>query len=717
MKRFLNRNVLYPAHLIYMIQSKLCHKFNILYFIFALMLFSCVKAHATEGACSIDSLTVMVDQHVISEDADTFLMQELDEVVFSVKKNGLQKLSGAENSHIINQTELFKAACCNLGESFTTSASVDVTYSDAATGARQIKLLGLSSSYVQMLTESMPAFRGAAAPYSFRYIPGPWMQSISVSKGSNTVKNGYESITGQINIEYLKPQDEEGITANAYFDSDMKLELNADANIHIREGLTTELLTHYEDRFGVHDNNNDGFADMPDVRQVNLNNRWQWKKGRYIFHGGVSFLNEESKAGETLHHHQELTSYHRFRINLNTHRYEGYMKHAYITAPAHNGNIAFIGSLNMHRMDATFGYKGYWVNEKGAYARLMYESDFGSGHNISTGLSFNYDYLGQRVKTRHDLFSAPFIINEREAVTGGYAQYTYTLSGKLIFMAGIRGDYSSLYKWFCTPRFNVKYTPVENLNLRVSMGKGYRTVHPWAEYNNLLASGRTIVVEEIKQEKAWNYGVTADYTLYLGAHKLLLNAEYFYTDFKSQVIADYDSDPLQLTITQLKGKSYSHTFQVDVSWQSNFGLSLTGAYRLNDVKTTYRYVLREKPLTNRYKALFTASYSTPLELWQFDATFQMNGGGRLPAPYSLPDGSMSWGPRFKAFPQLNLQITRWFRHFSVYVGGENLTNFKQKNPVVWSYDPWSRYFDSTTIWGPIHGTMAYAGIRFNFGRL
>lgn len=649
---------------------------------------------------------------------DTILSKDLKEVVITKKKSGAMKLSSVENKSLINRTELFKAACCNLGESFTTSPSVDVSYSDAATGARQIKLLGLSGTYVQMLTESMPAFRGAASPYGFRYVPGPWMKSISVSKGSSTVKNGYESITGQINIEYLKPQDEPGFTANAYFDSDKKLELNADGNIHIKEGLSTEILAHFEDRYGVHDGNKDGFADMPDLRQVNLNNRWQWRAGRYIFHGGLSMINERSNAGQTSHHHASgPMSGDPFRIDLYTHRYEGYMKHAYIIDPERNGNMAFIGAVNMHQLDATFGRKGYDVNEKNAYAQLMYETDLADKHNLSAGLSFNYDYLGQRVKTTHDADRVPERIKEREGVAGAYAQYTFTLSDRLILMAGLRGDYSSLYKWFVTPRFNVKYTPVELLNIRLSAGKGYRTVHPWAEYNNLLASGRTMVVENLKQEEAWNYGLSADYTIYLGSHKLILNSEYFYTDFRSQAVVDYDSAPGFLTIAQLNGKSYSHTFQTDLTWESPLGLSVTGAYRLNDVKTTYGGQLLEKPLTSRYKALLTVSYSTPMDIWQFDVTFQMNGGGRLPAPYRLPDGSMSWGPRFKAFPQLNLQVTRWFRHFSIYAGGENLTDFKQKNPVVWSSDPWSSYFDPTTVWGPIHGAMAYVGVRVNFGRL
>ena len=256
-----------------------------------------------------------------------------------------------------------------------------------------------------------------------------------------------------------------------------------------------------------------------------------------------------------------------------------------------------------------------------------------------------------------------------------------------------------------------------NYNIRASVGKGYRTVFGWAEYNYLLASGREFVVENLNQEASWNYGINADYTLWLGSHSIRFNADYYYTHFERQVNVDYDSDPHTLTISNLKGKSYSHTFQVDATYESPFGLNITAAYRLNDVKTTYGGRLLEKPLTPKYKALLTASFSTEMDIWQFDATLAVNGGGRMPAPYLNEDGSYSWPQRFKAFPQLNLQVTRWFRHFSIYAGGENLRGFRQRNPIICGHDPWSQNFDSTMIWGPVQGAMVYAGIRMNFGKL
>ncbi len=645
---------------------------------------------------------------------DTIPEWELDEFVIEKKKLGNFKLSGPENAFQINQSELFRAACCNLGESFTTNPSVDVNYSDPATGAKQIKLLGLSGNYVQLLTENLPNFRGAAIPYALRYVPGPWMKSISVSKGSSSVKNGFESMSGQINVEYLKPDDPAGVALNAYIDSDLKVEANVDANTKLNPGLASELLAHFEDRFRNHDSNHDGFTDMPDIRQVNLQNRWKYASPSYIFHGGIGFINERSEAGQLSHSSLTTDPY---RITLLTNRGEAYMKHAFILNREHNSNIALMGNGSYHDLDASYGFRSYATHEWNGYAQLIYETDFNEANNLSTGFSFNHDSFRQKINPLNLIDATPVDINEHENTAGAYAQYTWKPSEMLTAMAGIRADRSSIYGWFVTPRCNVRITPLEHLNLRASIGKGYRTVFGWAEYNYLMASGHQLVVENLNQEASWNYGVNLDYTIPFNGQSIKFNADYYYTDFNRQVNVDFDSDPFQITVCNLDGKSYSHTFQIDATFESSFGLSVTAAYRLNDVKTTYSGVLMEKPLTSRYKALLTASFSTAMDIWQFDATLAVNGGGRMPAPYLLPDGSFSWGERFHAFPQLNFQVTRWFRHFSIYAGGENLTGFRQKNPIVWSQDPSSPYFDTTKIWGPVQGAMGYVGIRFNFGKL
>ena len=668
-------------------------------------------------------MTATVGSHAQNNDGDTLGMKEkqLEGVTVVKQRQGTTRINSAMNAFQINKSELFKAACCNLGESFTTNPSVDVSYNDAATGARQIKLLGLAGTYVQMLTETMPNFRNSAAPYSLSYVPGSWMKSIQVSKGAASVKNGYESITGQINVQYLQPEDEKGITVNLYGSTMARFEANADGNIHLNERLSTELLLHHENEYRDHDGNDDGFADMPKVRQWNMQNRWAYLGNTYIFHGGVGLLKEKRSGGQSEKHVHD-TQQPLYRIGIETDRYELYMKHAFILNKEHATNIALMASGTLQEMSSVYGLKHLDINDKNLYASLMYETNITPQHNISAGLSLNSDNIKETPDTdagTQNWTLATYKNRNNETTIGGYTQYTYTLGTKLTAMAGLRLDHSNRFGTFLTPRMHIKYAPNKVLSLRLSAGKGYRTVHAMSEYGYLLASGRQLNVEQnLKQEEAWNYGLSAALNIPIAEKLLKLNAEYYYTDFQNQAIVDYDSDFNKITIGNLHGRSYSHTIQIDATYEVLRGLTMTAAYRRNIVKATYNGVRMDKPLTSRYKALLTASYKTPLGLWQFDATLQLNGGGRMPTPYATEnDGTLSWARSFHSYEQLNVQITRWFRHFSIYIGGENLTNFRQKNPILHAHHPYSAQFEPTMIWGPTLGAMGYVGIRINIGRM
>ena len=639
----------------------------------------------------------------------------LGEVTVTHRAAGTNRQGGPVDAVRINRQELFKAACCNLGESFTTNPSVDVNYSDAATGARQIKLLGLSGTYVQMLAENMPNWRGAAIPYALGYVPGPWMKSILVSKGASSVRNGYESITGQIDVEFVKPEDEQGATINLYGNTQGRLETNADANLHITPRLNTELLVHYENSLMDMDGNDDSFMDMPRVRQFNVHNRWDWLGDNYIFHGGIAVLDENRQSGQISHgdHHVE----HPYEIGLKTHRYEAYMKHAFFLNQEHGTNIALMASGSLHQLDARYGHKRYEVDDRNLYAQLMFETTFTPMHTLSVGLSINHDDPDGEVTANDTQLSGSGAVDRRETTPGAYVQYTFNADDRWMAMAGIRADHSSLYGTFVTPRVHVKFAPSNKFTWRATVGKGYRTTQPLSQYNNLMASGRHIIVDELKQEAAWNMGTSIALTLPVRGKLLKANLEYYYTRFDNQTVVDYDSAPWMIHITNLDGRSFSHTIQADISYPILPGLELTAAYRINNVKTTIAGQLREKPLTNRYKGLITASYRTPLGIWQVDVTLQLNGGGRMPTPYSTgEDNHLSWPERFHAYEQLNAQDTRWFRHFSIYIGGENLTGKRQRNPIIAADKPWTGLFDPTLVWGPVTGAMAYAGIRINIGR-
>lgn len=650
--------------------------------------------------------------------------EELEEIVIVKSQKGIRKIDdSALNTDVISKTELLRAACCNLGESFTTNASVDVNYSDAATGARQIKLLGLSGTYVQMLTENIPNLRGASAPFGLGYIPGPWMQSISVSKGASSVKNGYESVTGQINVEFLKPQTDQSLSANLYVDMFGKAELNAAGNLHLKnKKWSTGLLLHAENGFASHDENDDGFMDLPRVKQFTGMNRWAYMGDRYIFQAGLRFLIENRLSGQPSHNHDmEAAGNHEpYKINIDTHRWELFTKNAYFIDPENESSIALILSGTVHSEDADYGHKLYDVNQDNIYASLIYERKWREGiHGLSAGLSVNYDRFDQRFRLSHDPSVTPSRQIEKETTPGIYAQYTFDLYKNLLLMAGFRYDHSSIYGSMFTPRVHAKWNPLNGaLSVYASAGRGYRSPHALADNHFLMASSRNIIIgSDLTQEVAMNYGGGISGVLNLFDRSFNYSAEYYYTRFSHQMIVDLETDPHAVIIKDSENRpNYSHTVQIEMSIDIIRDLNFTAAYRYTDVKVDYGFGIVEKPLTSKNKGLFSLSWKPMMGKWQVDATLAINGGGRMPKPYELEDGSLSWSPTYKTFPQLNVQVTRNFRNWSVYIGGENLTNYRQKTPIVDAANPWGGNFDSTMVYAPIHGAMVYIGFRLNLIR-
>lgn len=650
---------------------------------------------------------------VLKEDA-----AQLNEVEIRGRNIGLGKSRvSILNQDQITATQLTRAACCNLGESFTSNASVDVNYSDASTGAKQIKLLGLSGTYVQMLTENIPNYRGAAMPFALGYIPGPWMQSIQVSKGNASVKNGYEAITGQINVEFKKPQAEPSVAVNMYMNSKSKFEANFDANTSLGQRWKVGVLGHYENYDRMDDMNDDGFQDMPQVKQYSLQNRWAYMGDNYVFQASIKGMKENRKSGQL--NSSPYSSALAYTIGMEVERYEAFTKNAYIFDKEHNSNVALILSGSIHNQDSRFGQKYYNLKESNAYASLMFESELNKQHSISTGISLNHDYFNQD----HQIENIPAITSsyypqpkqtlEKETVPGAYAQYTYNYDDKFILMGGLRVDHSSLYGTFFTPRAHMKWAPNEVFSMRASAGKGYRTNHVMAENNFLFASSRNVIIDEnLDQEEAWNYGISTLVDIPVAEEKKLsLSAEYYYTNFLHQMVIDMDTDAHQVHFSNLKGDSYSHTFQVEASYPVFKGMDFTAAYRYTDVKQTIAGKLMDRPLTPKHKGVFSLSYKPGMGKWQFDATLQLNGGGRMPTPDVQQP---LWENSYKGYEQVTAQITRWFRHWSIYVGGENLTGFRQMNPFIAANEPWGKNFDSTMVWGPVEGAMFYVGLRFNF---
>ena len=653
---------------------------------------------------------------------------------------------------------LCMAACCNLSESFETSASVDVAYSDAATGAKQIRLLGLSGTYVQMLTENTPNIRGLAQAFGMEYIPGPWMEAIQVSKGTSSVLNGYEAIAGQINVEYLKPQTQDPIALNAMLSTELHAEVNATGGWDINDKVSTGVLFHAQSMSLELDHNHDGFLDMPKNTNVNLLNRWYIKDGDYTGQFLVRGLYDRRIGGQTKDAMEVMET--PYNIDLNTWRVDGFMKNGYVFDQETGMSIGIIAAASYHNQQNTYGPRQWNAAQTNAYLNAIFQTSFDDSatdlwddhsHNLSAGLSVNFDDYNEELLSPIGIDQHSYIRDAWEVTPGVFAEYTYTYKDKVTLLVGVREDYSSEYGFFTTPRMNLRYAPFEWWTLRSSVGLGYRSPNAIADNAAYLPSNRMYCFGDgplgnemenggLAQERSVNTGLSTVFYIPIGSRELQLSGEYYYTRFLDGVIADMDRDLHSITLYNMHdvdGSQYfSHNWQVEANMEILRGWTMTAAFRYTDVKqtsfntTANEWQLRDKPLQNKFKGIITTSYQTPLKTWQFDLTAQFNGEGRMPDGFVVPEGSSQYTGHngyvyHKWYPQLLGQITKFFRTWSIYLGAENMTNFRQDNPIVGErleakderyVNPQSANFDASMIWAPIHGWKMYLGFRWALER-
>lgn len=590
---------------------------------------------------------------------------------------------------------------------------MDVSYSDAVTGAKQIRLLGLEGTYSQLQIENLPNLRGLATNFGLNYVPGPWMESIQVSKGAASVLNGYESISGQINVEYKKPDSSEKLFLNTFASASGRMEFNGNTNIRVhKDVLSTGVFVHASELSRRNDENGDGFLDEPLTRQVQVLNRWKYNNfNGFMAQAGINVLVEDRLGGQ-VDFDRGMTPGQMglYGINIENNRIEGFLKGGYV---AQNGRtaFAFLSNFARHKTSSFYGLNEFDADETRFYGKFIITRDldeFGF-HTLNSGIGFIHD------KFDETLYNVS--MSRTENVPGVFAEYTMKPNERFTLMTGIRTDFHNLFGTFVTPRMHLRYQLSENYTFRMNAGKGYRTANVISENLNLMASARPVSWEDdFFQEKAWNFGVSfiQNYTLF--ERDLQINAEYFYTDFQTQLVVDRESSAEQIILSPLDGKSYAGSLQFDLRYQPVERLDMVLAYRVNDVKQTIAGDLIEKPLTSRYKGLVTFNYTTNLKKWMFDYTIQFNGGGRIPRYPGEEMYRTNFSDdfyEFSPFTIMNAQVTKYFRYWNIYVGSENLANFKQKNPIAGADNPYGPAFDATNVWGPVMGRRIYVGLRFN----
>jgi outer membrane receptor for ferrienterochelin and colicins len=617
-------------------------------------------------------------------------------------------------TQVMTDRELFKAACCNLSESFETNPSVDVSYNDAVTGSKQIQLLGLSGNYTQLTVENLPGPRGIATPLGLNSIAGPWVESIQLTKGIGSVANGYESIAGQINVELKKPEISEQLYANVYVNDFGKTDLNIDLAQKVGPKWSAGLLLHDDllsnKRLDV---NKDGFRDLPTGNQLSLINRWKYDNAKgFLTQFGIKVLDDRKTGGETAYapSTDKFTQKH-YGLGINTTRYEAFAKIGYVFPEKRYKSIGLQLSAIDHRQDSYFGLTTYNATEKNLYGNLIYQSIINSTiHKFRTGISFLYDNYNENFKST--------VYKRAEIVPGGFFEYTYTPSEKIGLVAGVRVDHHNLFGTFVTPRLNFRYEPIRGTTFRLSVGRGQRTANIFAENTSVFVSARQVEIfggsqgkaYGLNPEVAWNKGISLDQKFSLFQKEAMFSLDFFRNDFTDQVVVDLEN-PRSVKFYNLQGRSYSNSFQAEVNFEPVKKLDIRLAYRYFDVKTTYNGQLLQRPLIASHRAFMSLDYT--VDGWKFDYTINYTGKKRIPGTAANP--SQYGLPGYSGgFVLMNTQISKTIgkkQPMDFYAGAENISNYFQKNPIIAADQPFSPYFDASLVWGPITGRMFYAGWR------
>ena len=642
--------------------------------------------------------------------------KQLNEVLITSKQRStyISALSPLR-TQVMTEKELFKAACCNLSESFETNPSVDVSYNDAVTGSKQIQLLGLSGNYTQLTVENLPGPRGIATPLGLNSIAGPWIESIQLTKGTGSVANGYESIAGQINVELKKPEKSEQLFANVYVNDLGKTDLNLNLSKKIGTKWSTALLLH--DDFITNatvDFNKDRFRDLPTGNQLSLINRWKYDDGKgFLTQFGIKVLNDKKTGGEVDYNAvtDKYTDNH-YGLGINTERYEAFGKIGYVFPEKKYKSIGLQLAAIDHQQDSYFGLTKYDARQQNFYSNLIYQSIINNtNHKFRTGISFLYDQYNENFNANN--------YKRKEIVPGAFFEYTYDYLTKLSVVAGIRTDHNNLFGWFVTPRINVKYEPIKGTIIHLSAGRGQRTANIFAENTSVFVSARQVNIlgasagkaYGLDAEVAWNKGISIDQKFKLFRRDAMFSVDFYRNDFTNQVITDIEN-VRAISFYNLKGKSYSNSFQAELSLEPIKKLDVRIAYRYFDVKATFGDQLLQRPFIASNRAF--ANFAYAVDGWKFDYTISYNGKKRIPGTETNPVQYKreQYSPEYVL---MGAQVTKSIGKINpvdFYIGVENIGNYFQKNVIVAADQPFSPYFDASLVWGPVSGRLFYTGLRF-----
>lgn len=627
----------------------------------------------------------------------------INDVVVERKKSD-RKLSSPYDIQIIGSSELKKAACCNLAESFETNAAVDVQFSDAVTGTKKLKMLGLDGYYTQTVFENGTGIRGLENGLGILLVPGPFMESISINKGAGSVVNGYDAITGQINYEFKKPERSERFYLNLFASRHGQVELNSNFTHKFNDQISTMFFVHGSMHESIHDENNDSFQDMPINERVNVLNRWRFVSKK-SFRGqlGVNYVYDERSSGQLANFEINKNKSKLYESEIISRKISAFAKTGFILKN-HNQSIGIQYNYNNFNQSAWIGDRNYQGIENFGRVNFIFQSDMINDFNtIKMGASYLVDDFKEDIDNIN--------LDRFESVPGAFLEYNFQDNEKFAFVAGVRADLHNKHGIWFSPKLNLKYTILPDLTLKIAAGKGYRTANIISENMSGLVSSRNLEIDNnLGYESAWNFGGGLTKKFLIGFHELILTTDFYHTNFTNQIVVDYE-DSRKMQVYNLNGTSIANSFQFEAQYEVFDGFDLKVAYKMDDIYMTYKSGMKNVPYLPKHKMLATLDYETKNKNWRFNLTNQLKGPARLPSTKSNEKENRR--PEMsKMFYIMNAQATYIIKQFEFYLGGENLTNFRQKNAIISPNNAFGSEFDGSMVWGPLDGVKVFGGFRY-----
>lgn len=621
-------------------------------------------------------------------------------------------------TQLITSRELTKAACCNLSESFETNPAIDANFTDAITGTRQIRLLGLDGPYSLYTRGNIPTMWGLASVLGLQLIPGSWIQSIQLTKGSGSVMNSYESISGQVNYELRQPDAREKLYLQLYANAGGRLEQSVVYPIKLSDTWSTNVMLYGRQQVSRPDFNADRFVDMPQGGLYIFQNTWKHQGlSGWETQFGVKYVNQDQQGGQVAAFLAEAKDS-LWVAKMQTKRFEYWHKLGYVFPKSNMRSIGFQWAFNWHDQRNTFGLAQanptFTGQENDFYFNVIFQDIIKTtDHQYKIGATYKFQNMDERFDQQY---------RRREQIPGIFGEYTYLFLDQLSVVTGMRVDFHNLYGTFFTPRLHVRYAPFKHHTFRFNVGKAYRTPNLFADHLGLMASNRMWAMQQddadlpyagIKQEESINAGLSYAYSFEWDYRPGAFRAEYFYTTFQNQLVKDWDASVRQINFYNLSGESFVHNLQFQFDYEIVQRLNARVAYRYVDARTTYNSIgLAQQPFIATHRAFINADYQTR-NAWKFDITANAFGKQRLPTTRENPTAYQR-ADESPAYATMHLQISKVFREvLDLHIGVENVFDYRQPNPIVAADDPFAPQFDASMVWGPIMGRVIYVGARFS----